>query len=105
MHTPPEPTTPSPGTTPTPAAPALNTHRLQLHEAQQTARVSIHPPLDVGTLAELAHLLDSWSAPTDLKAFVLDLSACASIANTASADGAAPRACSRGDRGACANAR
>ncbi len=99
MHTPPEPTTPSPGTTPAPAAPALNTHRFQLHEARQTARVSIHPPLDVGTLAELAHLLDTWHAPTDLKAFVLDLSACASVANAASADGAATKGLLEGRQG------
>src|SRR5215469_13271984 len=83
MPTPSEPTPP--------AAPALNTHRLHLHENHQTVRVNVHPPLEVSTLAELAHLLDTWHAPETLKVFVLDLTACAPAASVTSADGLAPK--------------
>ncbi|HEU5368805.1 MAG TPA: enoyl-CoA hydratase-related protein [Ktedonobacterales bacterium] len=80
MNTPSEPTTPAPGT---PAQPSLAVHRVQLQEAGQTARISIHPPLDVATLAELAHLLEAWETPASLKAVVLDLTPCGG-ANAAS---------------------
>jgi enoyl-CoA hydratase/carnithine racemase len=46
------------------------------------ARVSMHPPLDVGALAELAHLLDAWHAPKSLKVLALDLTPCASGLNS-----------------------
>lgn len=86
MNTPFDPTTPAPGTMPTPATPALTTHRTTLLEEPYTARISINPPLDVGALAELAHLLDTWQAPPSLKALVLDLTPCASGTNVANAE-------------------
>src|SRR5690242_14095095 len=84
MNSPSEPTTPAPGA---PAQPPLAAHRVQLQEAGQTARISIHPPLHVATLAELAHLLEAWDMPTDLKAVALDLTPCGS-ANAATGENA-----------------
>lgn len=86
MNTPFEPARPAPGTPPTPAAPSLTTQRVRLQQEAQTARISIHPPLDVGTFAELAHLLDTWNAPPGLKALVLDLTPCASATNAANTE-------------------
>lgn len=80
MNSPSEPTTPAPGA---PAQPPLAAHRVQLQEAGQAARITLHPPLDVATLAELAHLLEAWETPANLKATVLDLTPCGS-ANAAS---------------------
>ncbi len=91
MNTPSEQTRPVPGAQTTPAAAPLAAHRVSLQAEGQTARVSINPPLDVGTLAELAHLLDAWTAPSDLKAVALDLTACASVASAPNADGAASK--------------
>src|SRR5579871_5386080 len=93
MSTPPEQTTPVSGAQTTPATP-LAAHRVSLQEAGHTARISINPPLDVGTLAELAHLLDAWNAPP------------AAAAQALAAPMARPaRGCWRTARGACANAR
>jgi enoyl-CoA hydratase/carnithine racemase len=89
--TPSEQTTPLPGAQPTSGAGTQTAHRVSLHEAGQTARIGINPPLDVGTLAELAHLLDAWHAPSHLKAVVLDLTACGSGTSANNADGAASR--------------
>jgi enoyl-CoA hydratase/carnithine racemase len=83
MTTPSEPT--AAGKTPPPTAPPVATQRVQLQEQGQTARVSIHPPLDVGALAELAHLLDAWQMPPALKALVLDLTPSATTASAESA--------------------
>jgi enoyl-CoA hydratase/carnithine racemase len=80
MNTPSEPTTPAPGA---PAQPPLAAHRVQLQEAGQAARITIHPPLDAATLAELAHLLEAWETPASLKAVALDLTPCGSGANAA----------------------
>ncbi len=91
MSTPSEQPTPVSGAQPTPAAASPASHRVSLQEAEHTARISITPPLDVGTLAELAHLLDAWNAPSDLKAVVLDLTACGNGTSTNNADGAANR--------------
>lgn len=85
MTTPPEPPT-APGKAP---APPVATQRVQLQEAGPTARISIHPPLDVGTLAELAHLLDDWRGSPALKALVLDLTP--SSAGPGSAESAGSR--------------
>ncbi len=90
MSTPPEQTTPVSGAQTTPATP-LAAHRVSLQEAGHTARISINPPLDVGTLAELAHLLDAWNAPSGLKAVVLDLTACGSSPSAGSPDGTASK--------------
>jgi enoyl-CoA hydratase/carnithine racemase len=99
MNTPSEQPMHIPGTPPPPANPALVTHRVQLQEAGQTARISINPPLDVGTLAELAHLLDAWHAPSSLKALVLDLASCGSGANPASAESAGSKGILEGRQG------
>ncbi len=59
-------------------------------EEAHVARLSISPLLDAATLAELAHLLETWNPPATLKALVLDLTACAnsiSPPNTESAGG------------------
>src|ERR1051326_6970879 len=88
MNTPSEPTTPPAGKASTPPIPAVAPHRAHLQAEGQTARISIHPPLDVGALAELAHLLEAWNEPPALKALVLDLTSCAS-AESASARGGA----------------
>lgn len=71
--------------------PPVATQRVQLQEQGQTARISMHPPLDVGTLAELAHLLDAWNGSPALKALVLDLTPCASSAAAASAESTGSR--------------
>jgi enoyl-CoA hydratase/carnithine racemase len=52
-------------------------HRVALHSDTSLAYLSISPPLDAATLAEVTHLLDTWHAPTPFKALVLDLTACA----------------------------
>jgi enoyl-CoA hydratase/carnithine racemase len=90
MSTPPEQTTPVSGSQATPAAAPIIAHRVSLQEAGHTVRISINPPLDVSTLAELAHLLDGWNAPSRLKVVVLDLTACGS-ASTGSAEGASSK--------------
>ncbi len=54
----------------------LATQRIYLQEAAHTAQITVNPPLDVGALAELAHLLDAWRAPHGLKALALDLTPC-----------------------------
>lgn len=64
--------------------------RIHLREEAQVAYLSINPPLDATTLAELTHTLDTWQAPADLKAFVLDLTTCAGI-SPATADGTAEK--------------
>ncbi len=77
MKRPFEPGASAPGASSTPDTPMPVTQRVQLWATAHMARLTINPPLDVGTLAELAHLLDTWSAPPALKALVLDLTPCA----------------------------
>lgn len=62
--------------------------RIRLREEARVAYLSINPPLDAATLAELTHTLDTWQAPADLKAFVLDLTTSVS---SSGAEGAADK--------------
>src|SRR5690242_19336213 len=61
--------------------------RIRLREEARVAYLSINPPLDATTLAELTHILDTWQAPADLNAFVLDLTTCVTSANPSGAEG------------------
>lgn len=98
MNTPPGPATPPPGTPPTPATTAT-AHRVRLVEEAQVARLNISPPLDAATLAELAHLLDTWNPPDALKALVLDLTACTGSASTPNAESAGGKGLLEGRQG------
>lgn len=64
--------------------------RIRLREEARVAYLNINPPLDATTLAELTHTLDTWQAPADLKAFVLDLTTCAT-SSLPGAEGAADK--------------
>src|SRR5579859_406774 len=76
MSTPFESAPATPNTAPTPFTPPPATHRVRLQEQGPIARLSIIPPLDATTFAELAHLLDTWNAPQRLNALALDMTAC-----------------------------
>lgn len=67
------------------------TARIHLREEARVTYLSISPPLDATTLAELTHTLDTWQAPEHGKAFVLDLTNCAGSASPASPEGAAEK--------------
>ncbi len=55
---------------PSPAAPA---RRLQIQESQHSLRLTLHPPLEATTLAELSHVLEGWNPPPALCVLVLHL--------------------------------
>jgi enoyl-CoA hydratase/carnithine racemase len=65
--------------------------RIHLREEAQVAYLSISPPLDSATLAELTHTLDTWQMPQHLKAFVLEMTNCAGNISPTSAEGAAEK--------------
>lgn len=62
--------------------------RIHLREEARVAYLSISPPLDATTLAELTHTLDTWQASAREKAFVLDLTNCAGSVSQVSTEGA-----------------
>lgn len=65
--------------------------RIHLREEARVAYLSINPPLDAATLAELTHALDTWQTPEDLKAFVLEMTNGAGNMSQASPEGAAEK--------------
>jgi enoyl-CoA hydratase/carnithine racemase len=69
---------PVPSSAPPSAAPA---RRLQIQESQHSLRLTLSPPLEAATLAELSHVLENWNPPPTLCALVLHLAPPASAAN------------------------
>lgn len=74
----------TPSLTPPPA-------RIHLREEARVAYLSINPPLDGATLAELTHALDTWQVPEDLTAFVLEMTNCPGAGSLAGAEGGEKR--------------
>ncbi len=97
MTTPSGTTTPPSDTPPIPAA--TTTHRVRLVEEAHVARLSISPLLDAATLAELAHLLETWNPPATLKVLVLDLTACANSISPPNAESAGGKGWLEGRQG------
>ncbi|HEU5199627.1 MAG TPA: enoyl-CoA hydratase-related protein, partial [Ktedonobacterales bacterium] len=90
MSTPFGPEAAASGAQPTPSI-TIPAARIHLREEAPVAYLSISPPLDSATLAELTHTLETWQMPAHLKAFVLEMTNCAGSSSPASAEGAAKK--------------